>query len=133
MSVSFSEQVRTLWKAAIYAVIWGGVSEANRLEIGCMRNCMENLLIIHQFGLQDGDAMGSLLVGGCGGIFWNYIVFVKGFFAIPLGQVFEFEVEFLAALLAINFAWKYGWLRIWLESDSSYRFSFFLLSSEMVP
>ena len=77
MSVSFSEQVRILWKAAIHAVIWGvwiarnqwifegksvdfrsilslvwcAVSEANRLEIGCMHNCMDDLLILRRFGL----------------------------------------------------------------------------------
>ncbi|KAK3218957.1 hypothetical protein Dsin_012927 [Dipteronia sinensis] len=28
--------------------------------------------------------------------------------------------SFQRASLAINFAWKYGWHRIWLESDSSY-------------
>ena len=142
MSVSFSEQVRILWKAAIHAVIWGvwtarnqcifegksvdfrsvlslvwcAVSEANRLEIGCMRNCMDDLLILRRFGLQgrpskapviksvvwsppapgwikvntDGAALGSPGVGGCGGIFRNCRAFVKGCFAIPLGQVFAF-------------------------------------------
>ena len=160
MSVSFSEQVRILWKAAIHAVIWGvwtasnqwifegksvnfrsvlslvwcAVSEANRLEIGCMHNCMDDLLILCQFGLRnhhstapviksvvwspptpgwikvntDGVAMGSPGVGGCGGIFQNCRAFVKGCFAIPLSQVFAVEVEILADSLAINFAWKYG-------------------------
>ncbi|KAI9191000.1 hypothetical protein LWI28_001990 [Acer negundo] len=156
MSVSFSEQVRILWKVAIHTVIWGvwtarnqwifegksvdfrsilslvwrAVSEANRLDIDCMHNCMDDLLILRCFGLQgcpskapviksviwsppapgwikvntDGADMGSLGFGGCGGIFQNYRAFVKGCFAIPLGQVFAFEAELLAASLAIDFA-----------------------------
>ncbi|KAI9192216.1 hypothetical protein LWI28_019629 [Acer negundo] len=121
-------------------------SEANRLDIGCMHNCMDDLLILRRFGLQgcpskapviksviwsppapgwikvntDGVAMGSPGFGGIGGIFRNCRAFVKGCFAIPLGQVFAFKAELLAASLAINFAWKYGWHRLWLESDSSY-------------
>ncbi|KAI9160260.1 hypothetical protein LWI28_006684 [Acer negundo] len=164
MSISFSEQVRILWKATIHAMIWKVwttcnqwifegksvdfrsiislvwciVSEANRLDIGCMRNCMDNLLILRRFGLQgrpsktlaiksviwspsasglikvntDGVVMGFPGFGGCGGIFRNCRAFVKGYFAIPLGQVFAFEAELLAASLAINFAWKYGWYRL---------------------
>ncbi|KAI9192845.1 hypothetical protein LWI28_028433 [Acer negundo] len=68
----------------------------------------------------NGAVMGSPGVGGCGGIFRNYRASVKSCFAIPLGQVFAFKTELLAASLAINFAWKYGWYRIWLESDSSF-------------
>ena len=120
---------------SVLSLVWRAVSEANRLDIGCMRNCMDDLLILHRFGLRgcpskapviksviwsppapgwikvntDGAAMGSPGVGGCGGIFRNCRAFVKGCFAIPLGQVFAFEAELLAALLAINFAWKYGW------------------------
>ena len=135
------------------------VSEANRLEIGCMRNCMDDLLILRRFGLQgrpskapviksviwsppapgwikvntDGAAMGSPGVGGCGGIFRNCRAFVKGCFAIPLGQVFAFEAELLAASLDINFAWKYGWHRIWLESVSSYVVQLLSSRSELVP
>ena len=39
----------------------------------------------------DGAVMGSPGVDGCGGIFQNCRAFVKGCFAIPLGQVFAFE------------------------------------------
>ncbi|KAK3225274.1 hypothetical protein Dsin_005136 [Dipteronia sinensis] len=77
MSVSFSDQMRVLWKTAIYAVVWSvwlarnqwifkgkamdfrfalslvwrAVSDANRLGIGCMRNCVDDLLILHRFDL----------------------------------------------------------------------------------
>ena len=121
MSVSFSDQVRVLWKTAIHAVVWSvwftrnqlifkskavdfrsalslvwcAVSDANRLEIGCMHNCVDDLLILRRFDLRgrparapniksviwsppapgwikvntDGAAIGSPGVGGCGGIF----------------------------------------------------------------
>ncbi|KAI9178164.1 hypothetical protein LWI28_023465 [Acer negundo] len=59
--------------------------------------------------------------------------FVKGCFAIPLGQVFAYKVELLAASLAINVAWKYVWHRIWLESDSFYMVRLLSSCSEMVP
>ncbi|KAI9178075.1 hypothetical protein LWI28_022444 [Acer negundo] len=160
MSISFSEQVRILWKVAIHVVIWGvwtacnqwifegksvdfrsilslvwhAISEANRLDIGCMHNCMDNLLILRHFGLYgrpfkapviksviwsppaldwikvntNNADMGSPGIDGCGGIFRNCKVFVKGCFAIPLGHVFAFEAELLAASLAINFTYKYG-------------------------
>ncbi|KAI9182594.1 hypothetical protein LWI28_026984 [Acer negundo] len=91
---------------------------------------MDDLLILRRFGLQgrpskapviksviwsppalgwikvntDGTVMGSPGFGGCGGIFRNCRAFMKGCFAISLGQVFAFEAELLAASLAINFA-----------------------------
>ncbi|KAI9200065.1 hypothetical protein LWI28_002180 [Acer negundo] len=70
--------VRILWKVAIHAMIWRvwtarnqwifeeksvdfrsilslvwhAVLEANHLDIGCMRNCMDDFLILRRFGLQ---------------------------------------------------------------------------------
>ena len=58
---------------------------------------------------------------------------MKGCFAILLGRVFAFEAELLAASLAINFAWKYGWHRIWLESDSTYMVQLLSSRSKLVP
>ncbi|KAK3172171.1 hypothetical protein Dsin_032508 [Dipteronia sinensis] len=48
-------------------------------------------------------------------------------------QVFAFEVELLAASMSIDFAWKYGWRRIWLESDSSYMVQLLSSRSKHVP
>ncbi|KAK2644850.1 hypothetical protein Ddye_020045 [Dipteronia dyeriana] len=122
------------------------VYDENSLGIGCMRNCVDDLLILHWFGLYgrsskatvirsvvwlppaprwikvntDGVTLGWPDVGGCGGVFRTCRSFVKACFAVPLGQVFTFEAELLAASLAINYAWNLGWHRIWLESDSSY-------------
>ncbi|KAK2636307.1 hypothetical protein Ddye_031099 [Dipteronia dyeriana] len=114
--------------------VWRAVSDANRLEIGCMRNCVDDLLILRRFDLRgrparapviksviwsppapgwtkvntDGGALSFPGAGGCGGIFRNCRAFVKGCFAVPLDHVFAFEAELLAASIAINFAWQNG-------------------------
>ncbi|KAK3225524.1 hypothetical protein Dsin_005386 [Dipteronia sinensis] len=131
---------------AALSLVWHSVYDMNSLGIGCMCNCVDDLLILHRFGLSgrpskapvirsvvwsppapgwikvntDGAALGSLGVGGCGGVFRTCRYFVKACFAVPLGLVFVFEAELLAASLAINYAWNLGWHRIWLEIDSSY-------------
>ncbi|KAK3229515.1 hypothetical protein Dsin_001396 [Dipteronia sinensis] len=113
------------------SLVWRAVSDANRLEIGCMRNCVDDLLILRLFDLRgrpakaliirsviwstlalgwikvnnDGAALSSPGDGGCGGVFRNCRAFVKGCFAVPLGQVFAFEAELLTASTAINLAW----------------------------
>ncbi|KAK0574979.1 hypothetical protein LWI29_031982 [Acer saccharum] len=137
MSVSFSDQVRVLWITAIHVVVWSvwfacnqwifenkvvdfisalslvwrAMSDANRLEIGCMRNCVDDLLILRWFDLRgrparasviksviwsppapgwikintDGAALSSPGAGGCRGVFLNCRAFVKGCFDVPLG------------------------------------------------
>ncbi|KAK3194054.1 hypothetical protein Dsin_025364 [Dipteronia sinensis] len=103
-----------------------------------MRNCVDDLLILCRFGLSgrpgkalvimsvvwsppapgwikvsiSGAALGSPGVGGCGGVFRTCRSFVKAYFAVPLGRVFAFEAELLAASLALNYAWNLGWHRI---------------------
>ncbi|KAK3199394.1 hypothetical protein Dsin_022809 [Dipteronia sinensis] len=141
------------------SMVWCVVSGANRLGIRCMHNCMDDLLILQGFGLRgrpnmtpviksliwsppapgwiklntDGAALSSPGKRGYGGFFRNYRSLMKGCFAIPLGQVFAFETELLAASMCINFTWKYGWHRIWLESDSSYMIQLFSSRSDNVP
>ncbi|KAK3222115.1 hypothetical protein Dsin_009140 [Dipteronia sinensis] len=128
------------------SLVWRAVADANRLEIECMRSYVNDFFSLHRFDLRgrparapvirsviwsppapgwmkvntDGAALSSPGVGGCGGVFRNCRAFVKGCFAVPLGQVFAFEAQLLAASMAINLAWQNGWHRIWLESDSSY-------------
>ncbi|KAK3225812.1 hypothetical protein Dsin_005674 [Dipteronia sinensis] len=77
MLVSFIDHVRVLWKITIHVVVWSvlfarnqwifkskavdfrstlslvwrAVFDANRLEIGCMLNCVDYLLILHLFDL----------------------------------------------------------------------------------
>ncbi|KAK3220867.1 hypothetical protein Dsin_014837 [Dipteronia sinensis] len=135
------------------------VFDVNRLEIGCIRNCVDDLLILHRFDLcgrparvpvirsviwsppapswikvnTDGAALSSLGVGGCRGVFRNCRAFMNGCFVVPLGQVFAFEAEILATSMAVNFAWQNGWHRIWLESDSSYVVQLLASRSEQVP
>ncbi|KAK3198786.1 hypothetical protein Dsin_022201 [Dipteronia sinensis] len=81
----------------------------------------------------DGAVLSSPGAGGCGGVLRNCKAFVKGCFTVSLGHVFAFEVELLAASMAINFAWQNGWHRIWLESDSSYVVQLLFSRSEHVP
>ncbi|KAK2633785.1 hypothetical protein Ddye_028577 [Dipteronia dyeriana] len=137
------------WTSFFKQTIVGSVYDANSLGIGCIRNCVDDLLIIHQFSLYgcpgkalvirsmvwsppapgwikvntDGTALGSSGVGGCGGVFQTFRSFVK---------VFSFEVELLAASLAINYAWNLGWHRIWLKSDSSYVVQLLSIRSDQV-
>ncbi|KAK3184762.1 hypothetical protein Dsin_032048 [Dipteronia sinensis] len=84
---------------AALSLVWHYIYDANHLGIGYMRNCVDDLLILHRFGLS-----GRSGVGGCGGVFQTWRSFVKACFAVPLGQVFAFEAELLAASLAINYA-----------------------------
>ncbi|KAK2655573.1 hypothetical protein Ddye_008625 [Dipteronia dyeriana] len=146
-----------LWEAVFSA--FQRLSDANQLKIGCMRNCVDDLLILHRFDLcgrptkapfirsviwsplapgwtkviTDGAVLSSPGAGGCGGIFRNCRAFVKGCFAVPLDHVFAFEAELLAASITINFAWQNGWHRICLESDSSYVVHLLSSHSEQVP
>ncbi|KAK3211633.1 hypothetical protein Dsin_016339 [Dipteronia sinensis] len=48
-------------------------------------------------------------------------------------MVFAFKAELLTASMGINFAWKYRWRHIWLESDSSYVVQLLSSHSEHVP
>ncbi|KAK3204259.1 hypothetical protein Dsin_018305 [Dipteronia sinensis] len=166
MAFSFNDQMRVFWKMTIHEVVlsvwfirnqwifeskavdfrfalslvWHAVSGANRLGIGCMRNCVDDLLILRCFGLRgrptktqviksviwlppalgwikintDSAALSSPSTRGCEGVFHNCRSFVKGCFSIPIGQVFAFQTELLATSKAINSAWKSRWRRIWL-------------------
>ncbi|KAK3218537.1 hypothetical protein Dsin_012507 [Dipteronia sinensis] len=96
---------------SILSLVWRAVSNTDRLEIGCMRNCVDDLLILHQFDLggrlaralvfrsviwsppapgwikvnTDGATLSSPGVGGCRGVFRNCRALVKGCFTVPLG------------------------------------------------
>ncbi|KAK3229362.1 hypothetical protein Dsin_001243 [Dipteronia sinensis] len=135
MSVSFSDQIRVLWRAVIHAVVWNVwysrnqwifegksvdfrallslvwsfVYDSNCLGISCMRNNVDDLLILHRFGLSDQPGKASVIRS----VVWSSP-------APEWIKVFAFEAKLLEASLAINYAWNLGWHRIWLESDSSY-------------
>ncbi|KAK3204709.1 hypothetical protein Dsin_018755 [Dipteronia sinensis] len=110
------------------------VSDATRLKIGCIRNSVKDLLILRSFGICGHPARAPVIKS----VFWSpstlgwVTSFVKGCFATPLGQIFAFEAELLAASMAINFAWNCGWHQIWLESDSSYVVHLFSSHSDSV-
>ena len=109
------------------SLVWRAVKDADRLSLGCMRNNMDELLVLRHFGLRgrpprapviksvvwsppspgwvkvhtNGAALGSPGAGGCrSGVFRNCRSFVKGCFADPIGSVFAFEAELLAVSMA---------------------------------
>ncbi|KAK2640594.1 hypothetical protein Ddye_028389 [Dipteronia dyeriana] len=134
------------------------VFDADRLEIGCVCNYIDDLLILCWFDFRgrpvrapviknviwsspasgwikvntNSAVLSSLGTGGCWGVFRNCRAFLKDCFAIHLGQVFVFEIKHLAASMTINFAWQNGWHQILLESDSSYVVQLLSSRSEQV-
>ncbi|KAK0600803.1 hypothetical protein LWI29_018519 [Acer saccharum] len=104
------------------SLIWRSVYDTNRLGIGCMCNYVDDLMILHQFGLSGCPGKAHVIRS----VVWSPRLrgglryFVKACFAVPLVQVFAFEAELLAASLAFNYVWELGWHRIWLKIDSSY-------------
>ncbi|KAK2644794.1 hypothetical protein Ddye_019989 [Dipteronia dyeriana] len=149
MSVSFSDHVRVLWKTTIHVVawsvwlacnrlifesktmdlrsalslVWRAMSDANRLEIECMRNCVDDLLILRRFDLHGCPARAPVIRS----VIWSP----------PAPGWTKVNTDGVAlsspASIAINFAWQNGWHRIWLESDSSYVVQLLSSHSKQVP
>ncbi|KAK3188967.1 hypothetical protein Dsin_028528 [Dipteronia sinensis] len=88
------------------SLVWRAVFDSSRLEIGCMCNNVEDLLILRSFGIRGRPAR---------------------------VLVFAFQAKLLAASMAVNFAWNFGWHQIWLESDSSYMVQLLSSRSDSVP
>ncbi|KAK0599983.1 hypothetical protein LWI29_010426 [Acer saccharum] len=150
MRVVFSTQMQALWRVSIITVfwvvwflrnqatfeggkpvftdalsmIWRSVREADSLQSGTMKNSVVNT---------DGAAFGSPGLSGCAGVFRTCRGFVRGCFAIPLGVCFAFEAELAAAIHAIDYAWTFGWHRLWLESDSTFVVNILRSRSRKVP
>ena len=81
----------------------------------------------------NGAAFSCLGLAGSEGIFHNCKGFVHGCFAIPIALAFAFEVELVAAIQAISFAWDRNWRKLWLEIDSMYLVHLFWSRSLVVP
>ncbi|KAK3204394.1 hypothetical protein Dsin_018440 [Dipteronia sinensis] len=112
------------------SLVWHSVYDANRLGIDCMRNCVDDLLILYRFSLSGRSGKAPVIRS----VVWSPPApgWIKACFAVPLGQVFAFEAELLAASLAINYAWNFGCHMIWLESDSSYVVQLLSIRSDQV-
>ncbi|RHN59594.1 putative ribonuclease H-like domain-containing protein [Medicago truncatula] len=65
----------------------------------------------------DGSVRNSL--ASCGGIFRDHRGTFLGCFACNFGPVLVFEVDLSAIIFAMEFAARFDWLNLWLESDSS--------------
>ncbi|KAK3189490.1 hypothetical protein Dsin_029051 [Dipteronia sinensis] len=132
MSVSFTDQSKAMKLRFALSLVWRAVSDDNWAPV--IRSVIWSPPAPGWIKVNtDGAALSSPGVGGCWGVFRNCRALVKGCFAVPLGQVFAFEAELLAALMAINLAWQNGWHRIWLESESSYVVYLLASRSEQVP
>ncbi|KAK3212733.1 hypothetical protein Dsin_017439 [Dipteronia sinensis] len=107
--------------SAALSLVWHSVYDANRLGIGCIRNCVDDLLILHRFGLSGRPGKAPVIRS----VVWS--PHAPGWI-----KVFAFEAELLADSFAINYAWNLGWHRIWLESDSSYVVQLLLIRSDQV-
>lgn len=58
-------------------------------------------------------------MGGVGGILRDWNGVVKGYFSIPLGDIYAHEAEIKAILWALKFCKEFGFMHIGIESDSS--------------
>ena len=113
--------------------ILASIRETNKLDTEPMRNCQEDLLILHNMGLKgkapksesiihvvwnphslnwikvniDDAAPGAPSMPGSGSIFRNCRGFVQGCFAFSLGVGFAFEAEILGFIIAVEYAYKY--------------------------
>ena len=185
MKSSFSPQIRSLWIAGIFALIWeiwcsrnkkifegkneniwssksfilASIRETDKMAKGCMKNCQEDLIILHNLRIKgrppdgpsiipvkwnlppsgwikvniDGAARGSPGKAGCGGIFRTCRGFIKGCFSLFLGTRLAFEAEIMGFILAIEFAYKFKWKNLWVETDSTYIVALFKDSTISMP
>ena len=185
MTVRKSPQIFALWKVAISnvcdviwtsrnkrvfdgistsllsakAIIWAWIREAEKLQLGWIRNNIEDWITINKIGVKgqypksssitevhwnfpprgwikcniDGLAFGSPGLGGCGGIFRTSRGFTKACFSWGLGVCFAFEAEMMGFIIAVEKANEFNWNNIWLESDSMYIVNLFNHGIGQIP
>lgn len=78
-------------------------------------------------------ALGAPGLATGGGVFCTSLGFVKGCFAVPLGNKLPFEEELLAAIFALETCWRYSWDYLCLEVDSTYLVQLLSFRSLDVP
>ncbi|XP_057811398.1 uncharacterized protein LOC131025617 [Salvia miltiorrhiza] len=81
----------------------------------------------------DGSALGAPGLISAGGVFRDSWGQIRGCFHEKGGQGFAFEAELLAVITAISIAHEQGWLKLWIEADSSYVVNLLDRKSEDVP
>ena len=66
-------------------------------------------------------------------MFRNSCGFFKGCFNFYLGNKYAFEAEIMSFIMALEFAHKFGWSNLWVETDSVYVVLLFKKQSHHVP
>ncbi|KAK3217683.1 hypothetical protein Dsin_011653 [Dipteronia sinensis] len=146
MRVVFTTQLKALWRV-------------DSLQSGTMKTSVDELQTLHRLHVSgrppkaprilevnwhppplgclkvntDEAAFGSPGLAGCAGVFRTCRGFVKGCFVIPIGVCFAFKAELATAVHAIDYAWTFGWRRLWLESDSTFVVDALRSKSRKVP
>ena len=111
-----------------------------------MKSSQEDLLVLHNLGVKgrssigpaiterhwnlplqgwtevniDGAARGASGQASCGGVFRNCRGFIKGCFSFYLRNKYAFEAEIMSFIMALEFAHKFGWSNLWVETISIY-------------
>lgn len=65
----------------------------------------------------DGSVINS--ISSCGGIFRDFIRSFMGAFFSNIGEISVYEEEITGLIMAMEFAARINWTRLWLEGDSS--------------
>ncbi|XP_057803363.1 uncharacterized protein LOC131018665 [Salvia miltiorrhiza] len=81
----------------------------------------------------DGSALGALGAIGVGGVFRDNWGWVRGCFHYKHGTGYAFEAGLMAVITAIRIAHVRGWVRLWMEADSTYVVSLLQERSKRVP
>ena len=124
-----------------------------------MKSSQEDLLVLHNLGVKgrssigpaiterhwnlplqgwtevniDGVARGASGQASCGGVFRNCRGFIKGCFSFYLRNKYAFEAEIMSFIMALEFAHKFGWSNLWVETISIYVVLLFKKQSHRVP
>ena len=124
-----------------------------------MKNNQEDLIILHNLGVKgctpnspaitevrwnlrlqgwtkvniDGAARGAPGQVGCVGVFRNCCCFIKGCFSFHLWIIFAFEAEITGFIMVLEFAHRFDWSNLWVETDSCYAALLFNNQPHQVP
>ena len=135
------------------------ITEAGSSSLGAMNNTNLDLNILREFKISgvcrrgpklvvvrwltplfgwmkcntDGSSDGTPGTSTSAGIFHSSYGFVHACFVRKVGVLFAFEAELVAAMIGVELAHGNEWMKLWLESDSTYVVQLFISRSLDVP